>query len=111
MLWWGLGGVALAASVAMLSGDHARSWFFFEDAVHHLVGPDGGIDLYRDHPEYQFGPIAVLVAAPLVALPDGIGEAVVVVVGSLAGYWPCGAGPPPSSGGTRRSTAVGGTDG
>ena len=93
VLWWGLGGVALAASVAMLSGDHARSWFFFEDAVHHLVGPDGGIDLYRDHPEYQFGPIAVLVAAPLVALPDGIGEAVVVVVGSLCGVlalW-CGA--------------------
>ena len=56
------------------AGRHATSWHYFHDAAHALLAPprdDAGLDLYRAHPDYQFGPVAVLVAAPFAFLPSG----------------------------------------
>lgn len=45
----------------MLAFRHARSWHFFADAAQLFTAGSGvegaGLDLYRVHPEFQFGPI------------------------------------------------------
>lgn len=79
----------IAAATAMLAVDHARAWHYFVDAAHLLVrdfgADDGGFRLYRTHPEFQFGPIVILVAVPYAWLPPSVGEWAVMVTGSLAG--------------------------
>lgn len=67
----GLTLVALSAVVALvqLPGPHATAWHWFHDAARLLVGDEGvagagGLSLYRDHPEFQFGPLSALAAVP-----------------------------------------------
>jgi hypothetical protein len=85
-------GIVLLAEFTMLSaGRHATSWHYFHDAAHALLTPPAGdddgvdLDLYRQHPEFQFGPIAVLVAAPFAYLPPVIGVPAVIAFASTLG--------------------------
>ena len=86
-LWTLLAVVAVVAASAHLAVHHADSWHFFAGAVHLIAssGAGGGLDLYRTHPELQFGPVAILFAAPFVWLPAPIETWAVMVAGSLAG--------------------------
>jgi hypothetical protein len=86
-VWLVLAGVAVVGATALLAIDHARSWHYFADAARLLVagGDDGGLALYRSHPDYQFGPLAILVSLPFAALPASVGTWAVMVAGSLAG--------------------------
>jgi hypothetical protein len=89
-LWLVLGATLAVAFVLIASGPYATSWHFFNDAAHGLLAPSGapdalGLDLYRTHPEFQFGPVAVVIAAPFAFLPQSIGVPAVVVFTSLLG--------------------------
>ncbi len=54
------------------------SWHWFELAARLLVGDagpgdgDGGLHLYESHPEFQFGPVAVVVTVVLRFVGDGL---------------------------------------
>ncbi len=64
------------------------SWHFFDDAANLLLRSSqagGGLDLYLAHPDFQFGPLATAVAAPLALLPDGVGRLGALVLGTLLG--------------------------
>ena len=85
---------AVTAAVVVLAVlyplPHATSWHFFHDAAHLLFsasrpGSAGGLDVYAEHPEFQFGPLSILVALPLAYLPASIGVAAAMVVASLLG--------------------------
>ena len=72
--WWALLGLAsVGATTVMLAFRHARSWHFFADAAQLFTAGSGvegaGLDLYRVHPEFQFGPIEVVIAvgAPVIS--------------------------------------------
>ncbi len=86
--WIVLAALAVVGSTVLLGVEHARSWHFFADAVD-LAGPpwghDRGLGLYRAHPEFQFGPLSVLVASMFWVLPDPLRVWAAMVVGSLAG--------------------------
>ncbi len=86
-LWTLLALVAVVGASAHLAVHHADSWHFFAGAVHLIASPGsgGGLDLYRTHPELQFGPLAIVLSAPFVWLPAPIEEWAVMVAGSLAG--------------------------
>ena len=82
--------VSAVVMVVQLPGPHATAWHFFELAVDLLGGAgDGtegtGLSLYADHPELQFGPLAVVAAAPFTWLGPSGGEVAVMVVGSALG--------------------------
>ncbi len=86
-LWTLLTVVAAVGASVHLAVHHADSWHFFAGAVHLLASPGsgGGLDLYRTHPELQFGPLTILCSAPFVWLPAAVEEWAVMVAGSLAG--------------------------
>jgi hypothetical protein len=72
---------AVAAAVVLvvqLPFTHATAWHYFEDAVDRF-----GLHLYAGHPEFQFGPLSVVVAAPLTVG----GDLLAMVVMSAAGVW------------------------
>ena len=79
--------IVAVALVVGLSSRRATSWHYFRDAAHLLVsaGSGGGLDLYLAHPEFQFGPLTVLVAAPLAFLPSSLGTYGALGLGSLLG--------------------------
>lgn len=88
--WWGLAAVSAVVLLAQLPGPHATAWHFFELAADLLIGDGppgdrGGLHLYDEHPELQFGPLSILVALPFVLLGEGAGEVAVMVAGSLVG--------------------------
>lgn len=86
--WIALAAVAVAGSTALLGVEHARSWHFFAEASDLLWPPwgaNGGLDLYRAHPEFQFGPLSAMVASLFRVLPDPFEVWAVMVAGSLAG--------------------------
>lgn len=88
--WLGLVVLATLVVVVQLPGAHATAWHFFELSVDLLFdrGPEGdrsGLRLYGDHPELQYGPLSILIAAPFVLLGDGAGEAAVIIVGMALG--------------------------
>ena len=86
ILWCGLlAAFAVGAVTILVAGDHARSWSFFEQGVEFLVTADAPLALYRTHPELQFGPVVLVVVAPIVALPGDLDDMVAVVLASLAG--------------------------
>src|SRR5690349_3717297 len=69
----------VASSLRIVEGRYSTSWHFFSDAAHWLLEPSrhgdaGGLDVFASHPEFQFGPLAVLVATPFAFIP-GIGAA------------------------------------
>jgi hypothetical protein len=74
--------------VAHLPGRHATAWHFFEDAADLLFGgasggDPGGLHLYAEHPELQFGPLAILAAAPFTALGRAAEPAAMVAASIL----------------------------
>ena len=75
--------------LVQLPGPHATGWHFFEVAVGRLLAD--GLSMYRDHPELQFGPLSVVVAAPFVALQSLLGRPIVtgllMVTLSALGLW------------------------
>jgi hypothetical protein len=84
------------AMAVQLLGRHATSWHYFSDAAHLLLTPPhgvagGGLDLFVRNPQFQFGPIAVLLAAPFAYLPTPLGVVSVMVVGSVLGLVTLGA--------------------
>jgi hypothetical protein len=88
-MWLVLAVGAVAGATALLAFDHARAWHYFVDAAHLLVrdseAEGGGLRLYRTHPEFQFGPLVILVSVPYAWLPEPVGEWAVMVTASLAG--------------------------
>jgi len=94
-LWPTLTFLSVAVLAVHLLGPHATSWHFFHDAARLLVGdaPGGeatGLHLYRDRPDLQFGPLAVLVALPLSVLGPTGGAWAAMVLGSVLGlvaFW------------------------
>ena len=81
--------VVVVGLVVALSSRSATSWHYFRDAVHLLLTDGlvrgGGLDLYLAHPEFQFGPLAVVVAAPFALLPPWVGTPAVLAPGTLLG--------------------------
>ena len=63
---------------------HATSWMFFDRAVRSLF-VDDGIRVYEVHPELLFGPLAILAAAPIAALPGSLEELAAMTFGQLVG--------------------------
>jgi hypothetical protein len=62
------------------------SWHYFADAatgLFHRSGP--GLDLYAVHPEFQFGPLAAVVAALFQPIPGALIRPAVATFGSLLG--------------------------
>lgn len=88
-MWLVLAVGAVAGATALLAFDHARAWHYFVDAAHLLVrdseAEGGGLRVYRTHPEFQFGPLVILVSVPYAWLPESVGEWAVMVTASLAG--------------------------
>ena len=77
---------AAATLVAQLPFRHATAWHWFEQAARLLVGVGpgpGGLHLYAGHPEFQFGPVSIVAALPLVAA----GALATMVVLAAAGVW------------------------
>src|SRR5690349_21714228 len=73
-------GAGVLAWRMLLQLGQRTSWHYFAEAASGLVhGP--GLDLYRVHPEFQFGPIAVLVALAFQALPPWMVRPGVEIVG------------------------------
>jgi hypothetical protein len=89
--WWGVVVAAsLLALVVQLPSTHATAWHFFDDAAHALTGDpppgeDGGLHLYGEHPEYQFGPVAVVLAAPVARMPDAVDQLAAMLAASVLG--------------------------
>ena len=63
---------------------HATSWKFFEVAVRSLF-VDDGVRVYERHGELQFGPLAIVVAAPIEALPTVMEKLAAMAFGQIAG--------------------------
>lgn len=78
--WAGLGLGAVVTTTLLLFGPHARSWHYFSDAGRGLLDRA----LYRDHPEFQFGPAAALVARMFSVVP-GLLPWAAMVTGSAVG--------------------------
>jgi hypothetical protein len=76
-----LGVAAVAVATILLVGDHARSWPYFTDAGSGLLD----LDLYRAHPELQFGPAMAAIARVLMVVPAGLEAWTVMAVSSLLG--------------------------
>ena len=88
--WLFLVAASVVTLVVQLPWRHATSWHYFADAAHLLfsppvAGPEGGLDVFATHPEFQFGPLAVLAAAPFAYLPPSVGIIAVMLAGSALG--------------------------
>ena len=82
--------VAVLAFAVLYPLPHATAWHFFRDAAHALFdtprpASDGGLDLYREHPEFQFGPVSIIAAAPFAYLPSPAGVFAAMAAASLLG--------------------------
>ena len=80
--------VVAAALLAAGTGPDGTSWHFFHDAARLLFDGDtsgGGLDLYVAHPDFQFGPLATVAAAPFALLPAGAALTVALVAGTALG--------------------------
>lgn len=72
--------------MAQLPFRHATAWRWFDSAVHLLIGQGEGpqgLHLYAGHPEFQFGPLSILFAVPLVLA----GTLITMIVLSALGVW------------------------
>lgn len=89
-LWPTLLLASAAVLAVQLPGDHATAWHFFHDAARLLVGhgptgDPGGLRLYGQHPEFQFGPLSVVAAIPFALLGTPLGSWVAMGATSVAG--------------------------
>ena len=70
-------GWAVVVFVCWVPLQHPISWHWFELAARLLVGDGapsegrGGLHLYESHPDFQFGPVAVVVTAVIRLVGDG----------------------------------------
>lgn len=66
-----------------------RSWGIFPIAARILFsgGPAGGFHLYFLRPDFQFGPVAALVAAPLAYLPLHASKWIAGILMTMSGLW------------------------
>jgi hypothetical protein len=78
--WWILGAIAAGIFVIDLFVSHATAWSYFVDASDLLFGRSrhdlyrpGGLHVFASHPEFQFGPPAIVAATPLVRLGSTVG--------------------------------------
>lgn len=90
-LWPVFVAVGTVTLVVQLPGPHATAWHFFDDAAQLLLlgdgpaGQAGGLHLYRDRPDFQFGPLSIVVAAPLSFLGPTAGSWLAMLAASAAG--------------------------
>lgn len=89
-LWPTLACLSVIVLVVQLPGPHATAWHFFDDAARLLIGDGpageaGGLHLYRDHPELQFGPLSIVAAVPFTLLGSTLGKWAAMVAASAAG--------------------------
>jgi hypothetical protein len=89
-LWPSLVLVSLLTLVVQLPGPHATAWHFFDEAAGLLMGsgPAGqtdGLRLYGDRPDLQFGPLSIVVAAPLTLFGATAGSWLAMIIASAAG--------------------------
>ena len=88
---WAITIVAAATvMVALMQFRYATSWHYFNDAARSLFtpplrGPGGGLSVYVTHPEFQFGPLAILAATPFAYLPTATGVYAAMAVASALG--------------------------
>ncbi|HUP75138.1 MAG TPA: hypothetical protein VM282_18990 [Acidimicrobiales bacterium] len=90
--WWILGGVAAGIFLVDLRISHATAWHYFADASDLLFGwtredlsGPGGLQIFASHPEFQFGPPAIVAATPLVRLGPTIGPVAAMIAMSVLG--------------------------
>jgi hypothetical protein len=82
--------LSAAVAVAHAPGRHATAWHWFHDSARLLVGDPavdgaGGLALYRDHPEFQFGPLSTAVSVPFSLFGLRVGSWLAIAVGSALG--------------------------
>jgi hypothetical protein len=83
---WPLTAVGLATFAwrYLSQAGQPSSWHYFSDAASGLLhGP--GLDLYAVHPEFQFGPLAAVVAMLFQPMPHVLIRPAVAMFGSLLG--------------------------
>ncbi|HEY8059755.1 MAG TPA: hypothetical protein VID94_13425, partial [Acidimicrobiales bacterium] len=77
---------AATVLVVQIPFRHATAWHWFDQAAHLLIGQEPGsqgLHLYAGHPEFQFGPLSILVAVPLAMA----GAAAAMATLSAVGVW------------------------
>src|SRR5688572_24003593 len=79
-VWLLFAATSLVVLLVQLPYTHATAWHFFEDAADLLFARDG-LHLYDAHPEFQFGPLSIAVAAPFTALGEGAAMVVLSLMG------------------------------
>jgi hypothetical protein len=79
-------GTAILLYRYVLQIGQPTSWHFFADAATGLFQRNGpGLDLYAVHPEFQFGPLAAVVAALFQPIPGMLIRPAVATFGMLLG--------------------------
>lgn len=89
-LWPTLALVSTVVLLVQLPGTHATAWHFFHDSSRLLIGDGppgevGGLHLYGDHPEFQFGPLSIGLAVPFSLMGYTVGSWAAMLVASVAG--------------------------
>ena len=89
-LWPTLALVSALVLLVQLPGTHATAWHFFHDSSRLLIGDGppgeaGGLRLYGDHPEFQFGPLSIGFAVPFSLMGYMAGSWAAMIVASAAG--------------------------
>lgn len=94
-VWWYRPALALWGMLLLLIlyTNSGYSWHFFSDAAALFLGDHpqgdtlpGGLHLYANYPQFQFGPLTLLVAAALRPLSNDGGWMIVVFMMSLCGF-------------------------
>jgi len=85
-----LAALTVIVALVQLPGPHATAWHFFDDAARLLIGQGpsgeaGGLRLYADHPELQFGPLSIVLAVPFSLLGETAGQWAAMAVTAGAG--------------------------
>ncbi len=89
--WLVLAVVSAAMLLVQVPFAHATAWHFFDDSARLLMGDTttaigpSGLSLYVSHPEFQFGPLSIVVGLPLSWLGTTAGSWAAMVALSVAG--------------------------
>jgi hypothetical protein len=88
--WVVLAALTVVVALVQLPGPHATAWHFFDDAARLLIGrapsgEAGGLRLYADHPDLQFGPLSIVLAVPFALLGETVGQWAAMAVTAAAG--------------------------
>lgn len=85
-----LAGLSVGVLLAHVPGRHGTAWHWFHDAARLLVGDPavegaGGLSLYVDRADFQFGPVAVVAAVPFTVFGRTGGQWLAAVAASALG--------------------------